>query len=95
MECTYDELGLGILFQNPGEDICDQIHTLLQTPATNKHKQLSLGILLEAGPLLSLALELGSASLKCLVNGWLLSGQSLWVPLGIVLRTRLISLCCC
>lgn len=82
---THDKLGLGVLLQNPREDVRNQVDTLLQTPTTDEHKQLSLGVLLEASPFLGLALELGPTSLESLVNGWLLDSQRLGVPLGIVL----------
>lgn len=73
------------MLQNPREDIRDQIDALLQTPPADEHKQLSVGVLLEAGPFLGLALELGPARLEGLVDGRLLAGQRLGIPLGIIL----------
>lgn len=72
---THNKLGGGILLQDPGEDICNQIDALLQTPPPDEHEQLGVGVLLEASPLLSLALEICPPRLEFLVDGRDLSGH--------------------
>lgn len=67
--CTYNELGLGVLLEDPWEDVGDEVHSFLQTPSSNEHEQLSIGVLLKASPFLSLAPEFASACLEFLVNG--------------------------
>jgi hypothetical protein len=85
---TYNELGLGICLQDPREDIGDEVHTLLQTPSSNEHKQLGVFVLLEASPLLSLAPELASALLECLVDcDFLAAYEVVLAPFGGVLFT--------
>lgn len=67
--CTYDELCLGILLEDPWEDIGNEVHSLLQTPSSNEYEQLSFRVLLEASPLLGLAPKLASACLEFLIDG--------------------------
>lgn len=73
IERTYDQLGLGILLQDPREDVCNQVDTLLQTPPSNEHKELSLRVLLKPSPFLSLTLQLGPTSLEVLIDLGLLA----------------------
>ncbi|QBZ66478.1 hypothetical protein PoMZ_13457 [Pyricularia oryzae] len=67
-----DQLGLGVLFQHAGEDVGDEVHALLQRPATDKHKQVRVRVDVEAGPLLSLPPEVATLGLGLLVDLYVL-----------------------
>lgn len=59
---------LTYLLQNAGEQISNQIHTLLKRPSTNEDEEFSRRVNVETGPFLCLATELSSLLLERLVN---------------------------
>jgi hypothetical protein len=63
-----NELRLGVIFQDGGEDVCDEVDTLLLTPAADEDEQLSLGVDLETCPFLSLDTECATGCLVCFVD---------------------------
>lgn len=85
--CTHDKLGLGICLQNPGEDISNEVHTLLQRPTSHEDEQFGFRVFLETSPFLSLALEVCPACLEFLIDGRGIGGEcGVLAPFGSVLK---------
>ena len=50
-----NKLNILVLLQDVGEDVGDQVYTLLITPSTDEHEELSSGVNFKTSPLLSLS----------------------------------------
>ncbi|KAI6804489.1 glycosyltransferase family 5 protein [Hortaea werneckii] len=83
------KLGVRVLLKDLGEDIGNQIDTLLERPTADEHEQVRVRALLQTGPFLRLALEVGTLAFVDLVNRDVVRVGKLLVPLGNVNPRRL------
>jgi hypothetical protein len=77
-----DQLHIGTGLENGGHGIGNKIDTLLHRPATNKDKQISIGVKVETGPFLGLPFEIRTAGLVGRVHGDILILGRLLGPLA-------------